>query len=95
MIDATDVDDVYFQQDARTYHTAQKTITLLREKCAGRVISQNGDIEWSPRSCDLTPFSLWGYIKDNGYIKATATVQVLKVNIRSVIHEILFIYLYP
>ena len=64
-----DVDDVYFQQDAATCHTSGETISLLREKFLGRVISRKGDYNWPPRSCDLTPldFFLWGYVKDKVY----------------------------
>ena len=49
------VDDIYFQEDGATCHTSGETIGLLREKFPGRVISGNGDCNWPPRSCDLTP----------------------------------------
>ena len=64
-----DVDDVYFQQDGTTWHTSGETIGLLHEKFPGRVISRNGDYNWPPRSCDLTPldFFIWGYVKDKVY----------------------------
>jgi hypothetical protein len=37
-------------------------LELLREKFPGHVISRNGDQNWPPKSCDLTPcdFFLWG-----------------------------------
>ena len=59
------VDDVYLQQDGATWHTSGETIGLLCEKFPGRVISRNGDYNWPPRSCDLTPldFFHWGYVK--------------------------------
>ena len=67
-----DVDDVYLQQDGVTCHTKGETIGLLREKFSGRVVSQNGNYNWRPRSCDLTPldFFLWGYVKDKVYADA-------------------------
>ena len=37
-------------QDGATYHTTQAKETFL-----DRVISRHGDINWPPRSCDLTP----------------------------------------
>ena len=60
-----DVDGVYFQQDSATCQTTGETIGLLREKFPGRVISRNGDYNWPPRSCDLTPldFFLCDYVK--------------------------------
>lgn len=89
-IDAMDVDDVYFQQDGATCHTAGETMALLRDKFPGRVISRNGDFNWPPRSCDLTPldFFLWGYVKDKVYANAPPTIHALKENIRAVIREI-------
>ena len=54
-----DVDDVYYQQDGVTCHTGGESIGLLREKFPGRVISRNGDYNWPPRSCDLTPLDFF------------------------------------
>lgn len=71
-------------------HAQRRTMALLREKFPGRVISRNGDFNWPPRSCDLTPldFFLWGYVKDKVYANAPATIQALKDNIRAAIGEI-------
>ena len=57
-----DVYDVYFQKDDATCHISGEIIGLLRKKFPGRVISQNGDYNWPPKSCNLTPidFFLWG-----------------------------------
>ena len=56
-----DMEGMWFQQDGATCHTARETTVLLRENFRGRVISRNGDQNWPPRSCDLTPchFFLW------------------------------------
>ena len=45
---------------------------------------------WSPRSCDLSPFDffLWGYVKDKVYADAPQSIKELKVEIRVVIDEI-------
>ena len=59
-----DVDDVYLQQDGATCDTSGETIGLLREKFPGRVISRNGDYNWSPRSCDLMPLDFYILIMD-------------------------------
>ena len=85
-----DVDNVYFQQDSATWHRSGETIVLLLEKFPGRVISRNGDYNWPPRSCVLTPldFFLWGYVKDKVYADAPQSIQELKKKIRAVIDEI-------
>ena len=69
-------DDVYFQKDGATYHTSGETIDRLREKFPGRVIFRNGDYNWPPRSCDLTPldFFHWGYVKDKVYADAVEAI---------------------
>ena len=85
-----DVDDVYLQQDGATCDTSSETIGLMREKFPGRVISLNGDYNWPPRSCDLTPldFFLWGYMKDKVYADTTRSIQELNEKILPVIDEI-------
>lgn len=84
------LNDMWFQQDGATCHTARETVTLLQTKYPGRVISQRGDIDWPPRSCDLTPldFFLWGYLKERVYVNKPATIPELKENIRRAIAEI-------
>lgn len=89
-LDGIDHSDVYFQQDGATSHTTRENISLLRTKFPGRVISRNGDINWPPRSCDLTPldFFLWGYLKGRVFINKPATIADLKENIRAAVREI-------
>jgi hypothetical protein len=38
-----DMEDMWFQHDGATCHTARETTELLRETFLGRVISRNGD----------------------------------------------------
>jgi len=52
---AKDLDDIWFQQDGATCHTANVTIDLLRGTFENRIISRYGDVNWLPRSCGLTP----------------------------------------
>ena len=87
-----DVGDVYFQQDGATCHTSGETIGLLGEKFPGRVISRNGDYNWPPRSCDLTPldFFLWGYVKDK--INAYGPQSIQERSCGSHINDIVFHY---
>ena len=68
-----DVSDVYSQQDDAKCHTSGETIGLLCQKFPGRVISRNGDYNWSLRSCDLNPldFFVWVHVKDKVYADAS------------------------
>ena len=50
-----DVNQLWFQQDGSISHTSLETIVLLRSKFDDRIISRNGEVNWAPRSCDLTP----------------------------------------
>ena len=81
-LDELDINDMWFQQDGATSHTARVTIDLLKGKFGERVTSRNGPVEWPPLSCDLTPldFFLWGHIKSLVYANKPATVDDLKDN---------------
>lgn len=89
-VDDMNLENMWFQQDGATCHTARDTINLLHEKFDGFVISRGGDVNWPPRSCDLTPldYFLWGYVKSQVYANKPRTVQALKENITRVIREI-------
>ncbi|GFT39026.1 uncharacterized protein TNCV_3691111 [Trichonephila clavipes] len=50
-----DVQELWFQQDGVTCHTARATIDLLKDTFGDRLISRFGPVNWPPRSCDLTP----------------------------------------
>ncbi|GFX62170.1 transposase [Trichonephila clavipes] len=50
-----DVQEMWFQQDGATCHTARATIDLLKDTFGDRLISRFGPVNWPPRSCDLTP----------------------------------------
>ena len=83
-LDELVINDMWFQQDGANSHTARVNIDLLKGKFSERVISRNGPVEWSPRSCDLTPldFFLWGHIKSQVYASKPATWNNLKDNIQ-------------
>ncbi|GFS95974.1 uncharacterized protein TNCV_4277621 [Trichonephila clavipes] len=59
-----DVQELWFQQDGATCHTARATIDLLKDTFGDRLISRFGSVNWPPRSCDLKPldYFLWGYV---------------------------------
>ncbi|GFV92343.1 probable RNA-directed DNA polymerase from transposon BS [Trichonephila clavipes] len=85
-----DVQELWFQQDGATCHTARATIDLLKYTFGDRLISRFGPVNWPPRSCDLTPidYFLWGYVKSLVYADKPQTLDHLEDNIRRVIADI-------
>ncbi|GFV61741.1 transposable element Tc3 transposase [Trichonephila clavipes] len=85
-----DVQELWFQQDGATCHTARATIDLLKDTFGDRLISRFGPVNWPPRSCDLTPldYFLWGYVKPLVYADKLQTLDHLEDNIRRVIANI-------
>ncbi|GFW72567.1 putative LOC100569746 [Trichonephila clavipes] len=85
-----DVQELWFQQDGATCHTARATIDLLKDTFGDRLISRLGPVNWPPRSCDLTPldYFLWGYVKSLVYADKPQTLDHLEDNIRRVIADI-------
>ncbi|GFW75046.1 uncharacterized protein TNCV_447521 [Trichonephila clavipes] len=79
-----------FQQDGATCHTARATIDLLKDTLGDRLISRFGPVNWPPRSCGLTPldYFLWGYVKSLVYADKPQTLDHLEDNVRSVIADI-------
>ncbi|GFV57382.1 uncharacterized protein TNCV_3173301 [Trichonephila clavipes] len=82
--------ELWFQQDGATCHTARSTIDLLKDTLGDRLISRLGPVNWPPRSCDLTPldYFLWGYVKSLVYADKPQTLDHLEDNIRRVIADI-------
>lgn len=89
-LDALGLVNMWFQQDGAPLHTANVTMELLRDLFPQQIISINGDVDWPPRSPDLTApdFFLWGYLKSNVYANKPETLEQLKQNIRDEINEI-------
>ncbi|GFY35124.1 putative transposable element [Trichonephila clavipes] len=85
-----DVQELWFQQDGATCHTARATIDLLKDTFGDRLISRFGPVNWPPRSCDFTPldYFLWGYVKSLVYADKPQTLDHLEDNIRRVIADI-------
>ncbi|GFU65148.1 hypothetical protein TNCV_4056181 [Trichonephila clavipes] len=50
-----DIQELWFQQDGATCHTARATIDLLKDTFGDRLNSRFGPVNWPPGSCDLTP----------------------------------------
>ncbi|GFX69956.1 uncharacterized protein TNCV_2079361 [Trichonephila clavipes] len=85
-----DVQELWFQQDGATCHTARATIDLLKDTFSDCLISRFGPVNWPSRSCDLTPldYFLWGYVKSLVYADKPQTLDHLEDNIRCVIADI-------
>ncbi|GFX31086.1 hypothetical protein TNCV_2025891 [Trichonephila clavipes] len=85
-----DVQELWFQQDGATCHTARATIDLLKDTFGDRLISRFGPVNWPPRSCDLTllDYFLWGYVKSLVYADKPQTLDHLEDHIRRVIADI-------
>ncbi|GFU22764.1 uncharacterized protein TNCV_829751 [Trichonephila clavipes] len=85
-----DVQELWFQHDGATCHTARATIDLLKDTFGDRLISRFGPVNWPPRSWDLTPldYFLWGYVKSLVYADKPQTLDHLEDNIRRVIADI-------
>ncbi|GFW66190.1 putative LOC100569746 [Trichonephila clavipes] len=79
-----DVQELWFQKDGATCHTARATIDLLKDTFGDRLISRFGPVNWPPKSCDLTPldYFLWGYVKSLVYADKPQTLDHLEDNIR-------------
>ncbi|GFU92169.1 transposase [Trichonephila clavipes] len=84
------VEELWFQQDGATCHTARATIDLLKDTFGDRLISRFGPVNWPPRSCDLTTldYFLWGYVKSLVYADKPETLDSLEDNTRRVIADI-------
>ncbi|GFS83269.1 uncharacterized protein TNCV_600171 [Trichonephila clavipes] len=84
------VQELWFQQDGATCHTARAIIDLLKDAFSDRLISRFGPVNWPPRSCYLTPldYFLWGYVKSLVYADKPQTLDHLEDNIRRVIADI-------
>ena len=79
-----DIDNIWFQQDGATCHTAEATLDVLRLGFEDRIISRKADVVWPARNCNLTPldYYLWAAVKDKCYADKPKTIDALKDNIR-------------
>ena len=81
---------MWFQQDGAMAHKARKTLNLLQDIFGNRIISRGCEINWPPRSPNLTcaDFFLWVYLKERVYANKPATINALKNNIEEEIRAI-------
>ena len=50
---------MWFQQDGATAHTANESMTIVRNMFPGHLIYRFGDVPWPPRSPDLSTFDFF------------------------------------
>ncbi|GFW81569.1 uncharacterized protein TNCV_2882461 [Trichonephila clavipes] len=79
-----DVQELWFQQDGATCHTACATIDLLKDTFGDCLISRFGPVNWPPRSCDLKGVFLESLV----YADKPQMLDHLEDNIRRVIADI-------
>ena len=79
-IEEDDMNDIWFQQDGATCHTANVTIDLFCTVFENRIINRNSDVNLLPRSYDLTSldYFFWGAVKDKYYANLPETIEALK-----------------
>jgi hypothetical protein len=79
--------DIWFQQDGTTAHTAEVNMDLLRAMFGNRILSRFAQIQWPPRSTDLSAPDLFlcGHLKDRLYRTNTRTIEELKESITEVV----------
>ena len=82
--------NIWFQQDGATAHTARISMERVRQAFPGKVISRFGDVPWPPRSPDLTipDFFLWGFLKSRVYAEKPRSIPELKEAIQREIQAI-------
>ncbi|GFS72812.1 transposable element Tc3 transposase [Trichonephila clavipes] len=84
-----DAQELWFQQDGATCHTARATIDILKDTFGDRLISRLVPVNWPPRSCDLTPLDYFcGDMQKWGYAEKPQTLDHLEDNICRVIADI-------
>lgn len=73
-------DITWYQQDGAAAHFGVHVRAYLDEHFPRRWIGRRGEIEWPPRSPDLTPldYFLWGYLKSKVYATRPQNLEELR-----------------
>jgi len=74
----------WLQQDRVTHVQYNTSLPRVRDIFPHKLISRRGDINWPPRSPDLSPmdFFLWGYLKSKVYVNNPTSLAQLRENVR-------------
>ena len=75
---------LWWAQDGAPAHRLRAVRNRLEELFGNRVIAIGHDVEWPPRSPDLTPcdFFLWGHLKSKVFSSAPGNLEVLRARIQ-------------
>lgn len=93
LIEHGGLERIIYQQDGAPAHITRGVLKFLDDNFGNfgnNIISRGCEMEWPPRSPDLTPadFWLWGYLKSRVYLRAPNNILELKNAIRSEITNI-------
>ena len=82
--------DIWWMQDGAPCHRSRIVTRALQGRFENRFVSLNQDIEWPPRSPDLTPcdFFLWGYLKQKVFRTPPENVVTLRRRIVDASNEL-------
>ena len=82
---------LWWAQDGAPAHRLIAVWDRLRELFGERVIAVNHDVEWPPRSPDLTPcdYSLWGHSKNKVFVTPTRDLDKLQIRIMNEVNILL------
>ena len=71
---------VWWAQDGAPAHRRRIVTDRLQQLFGNRVIALNEEVEWPPRSPDLTPldFFLWGHLKSRIFSSPPANIEELR-----------------
>lgn len=74
---------LWWAQDGAPAHRTRIVTARLQQLFGNRVLALNHEVEWPPRSPDLTPldFFLWGYLKSRVYTTPPASLDDLQQRI--------------
>lgn len=77
-------DNIWFQQDGAPPHYAVAVRNYLNTHFPNKWIGRQGQIEWPPRSPDLSPldYFLWGYLKSKVYHRRPQNLEDLRERIQ-------------
>jgi len=82
--------NLWWCQDGAPAHRSLRARETLRHYFGDRIVGLGHDIEWPPRSPDLTPcdFFLWGFVKSKVYVTPPQSIDDLSNRIRAAIRDI-------
>lgn len=83
LINENQIANIWWAQDGAPAHRKREVIQRLDALFQNNLIALGHQIEWPPRSPDLTPmdFFVWGYVKNKVYVTPPRNLQDLRQRI--------------